>query len=193
MNVDEMIALANHMASEYNEYGRFKLTSKHSGVYRTVTLQDQYAFKAVTDAKDAGCNRSEFDFYCMTTDEIREKLARPVYLTQCGRVIVMERVMPFKESEQRLDWCASSLESQMDKLVKTVHGVIIGDLHGGNFGVRANGDIVVVDYGSMFYTVRYWAYNQMTDMEKRAADWAQPDYDRSLMADMLLARGRWVA
>lgn len=182
MNASEMIALAEKMSHEYTD-GRINNTSETAGAYREVFLHDQYAFKAVGRDCDIDTNRAEFDFYTMTTDEIRAKLAKPVYISRNGRVIVMERVTPWRKAQPELS--AYKTASEIEAFVNKIHGCNIGDLHDGNFGIRDNGEIVVIDYGSIMYVATRWEARRARAADEN--DCYFPSYRKEIMAEMLLS------
>ena len=153
MNAEEMIAHAESLSLDYTN-GMHNRVSKRAGLYRRVTVEGDYAFKAVHSEKDAEYNRAEWDFYTMTTDEIRAMLAKCVYISRNGNILVMERCTPWYERSEHFDSePLSEIERELDRATEHAHGFVIGDLHGNNWGVREDGTVVVLDYGDVLYRV----------------------------------------
>jgi len=152
-----MVARAEFLSTEYNEDGSFKYDSEHSGLYRTVFLEGQFAFKAACRKKFACLNQSEYDFYTMTTDEIRVCLVKPLYISKNGRVIVMELVNPLgTESTLKVD-------QRLSNLMNNSYGFNLSDLHEKNWGVRQDGTVVVIDYGEMEWRARDYVLQRDRD------------------------------
>lgn len=145
MNVDEMIAHAEMLSEAYDDRGRFRNTTDRIGSYRTVIVEGGYAFKAMLRNDRDPMNRAEWDFYASASDEMRAKLAKPLYLSRNGNVIVMEvlKVNVWGETPE--------MSTEVANMAKELHNVIIGDLHGGNFGTRSDGTMVVSDYGHILF------------------------------------------
>src|SRR6185436_20732867 len=93
---EAMVARAEFLSEQYDAHGKFMLESDAQGCTRACIIEKGYAFKAVHKAKESDQNRSEWDFYTMTTDEIRALLAKPLYISKNGRVLVMEALTPWR-------------------------------------------------------------------------------------------------
>lgn len=185
MNVEEMIARAEKMSEEYGTDGRFKHASNRGGLYRTVFLEGGYAFKAVWNVKDAATNRAEFDFYVMTTDDVRAKLCKPLYISQNGNVIVMQKVAPGIYDDDERD----AEEEALSEQTLGAHNISIGDLHGNNWGRTPEGDAVAIDYGSLEWQSREHVGRKMRASDR---DCAEPKYDKSVMSEYLMDRAAGV-
>ena len=186
MEINEMIARAEQMSHEYVD-GRFRNKTDHTGAFRSVQLVEQYAFKATTRQNQASVNWSEWDFYTMTTDEIRAKLCKPVYISQNGNVLVMERLERARDSKT-LPWDAvNNAATELDQMTEAQYGFCIGDLHGGNWGVTKSGLLLALDYGAMEYQARRWLWNNWTDEKAKKPRYAEnAPYHKENMAQMLL-------
>lgn len=182
MNANEMIARAEFLSLQYVD-DRYQMATKLSGCTRTVRIEGQYAFKAVFNAKNANQNRAEWDFYTMTTDQVRAKLAKPLYISRNGNIIVMEALTPWYDRSDD-DSCLSRHETEIEAITRETHGFTMGDIHGENWGVRASGVVVLLDYGWIEWRVRRYAHEKM-DRKVRYAT-PEPDYVRDYMAEMLL-------
>lgn len=148
MNINEMIAHAEMIATKYVDDGVLDLKyngNNKSGCSRLCEVIDDYAFKAVHSSRNASQNRSEWDFYCMTTDAIRKMLAKPVYISRNGNVLVMERITP---GIYEYGFC-----DRIESATQEAHGFKITDLHNGNLGTTHDGRSVVCDYGSIEWKV----------------------------------------
>lgn len=154
MNADEMIAHAEAMSLNYNENGWYQGDSGLNGCSRSVELRGGFAFKAVFSARNRD-NVAEWDFYTMTTDEVRQYLAKPVYISRNGRVIVME--------ELTVDIAYSHIAKALVKATKKAHNFALYDLHSGNFGQRADGTVVCLDYGNVTFNVMGGAPDPKSD------------------------------
>lgn len=183
MNASEMVARAESLSMDYS-HGTFNRTSERRGASRTVIVEGGYAFKAVQNERYAGNNRVEWDFYHMTTDAIRAKLAKPLYISRNGNVIVMEALTPWRE--RNLDFeRLGRYEREIDNLTRAEHGIdSIGDLHGGNWGIRDDGSVVVLDYGAMEWLAQVHEWEKIQPDRVR---WAtpKPEYRKEMLADLL--------
>src|SRR6185436_9865260 len=97
---------------------------------------------------DADQNRSEWDFYTMTTDEIRAMLAKPLYISKNGNVLVMERLMPWHSSDASYDE-REKQENVLNNATVQAYGFVIGDFHGGNWGIHKDKRTLLLDYASL--------------------------------------------
>lgn len=157
MNADQMIAHAEKLSTDYGENGRLKTRSNRSGLYRHTFVVDGYAFKVASIEGENDCNVAEWDFYSMTTDKVRKWLAKPLYITKNGNVIVME-VLKVKEDERtdesEWDWSckAGKGETKLRGIVEKAHnGLVLTDLHSGNWGEDPKGNLKCLDYGYIAY------------------------------------------
>lgn len=185
MNANEMIARAEFLSQHYED-GKFQERSPREGAYRACLVEDGYAFKAVHNVRDVNANRAEWDFYAMTTDEIRAKLAKPVYISRNGLVIVMVAITPWRERKNGFEGNLSHWENELDELTKSTYGFNIGDTHGGNWGVDSEGNVLMLDYGSMEWHAKRWEHEKIP-YEKRH-ETPEPGYHKEIMAEMLLTK-----
>ncbi len=197
MNIDAMIVYAEYLSGQYKKANDgkneiFTMNSEKHGATRTCIISGNYAFKAVQVAKNAVENRSEWDFYAMTTDEIRAKLAKPLYISQNGRVIVMEVCTGWYERTPAQRTTTGYLEPNEEAvklLVQNTHGFTLQDLHGNNWGVTSDGRAVVLDYGSVTWEVGSFAWRKLSQEEKTRI--SNPNnyevlYQKDTLAEMLL-------
>ena len=187
MNANEMIARAEFLSQQYNGEGIYQMISGSSGCTRSVLIEGGYVFKAVHRTKDANQNRAEWDFYTMTTDEIRAKLAKPLYISRNGNIIVMEVLTPWysrKDPKGDVYGGLTQFEESLLNLTNSVHGFHMGDLHGGNWGIRADGTVVLLDYGSMEWTATHFERCKLPSEKRYTVP--DPIYIRDFMAEMLL-------
>jgi len=177
MNAQQMIDHAEKLSKDYDPgTGRIRKRSNRSGLYRHTFVEGGYAFKAVGRDGDNTCNVAEWDFYCMTTDEIRKWLAKPVYISENGNVIVMEvlKVRQDMPDNKQRAWSerAGASERALIRLVERTHnGLCLSDLHGGNWGEDQNGTLKCLDYGYIAYGAEHDGhYDKMT-----LAEWTCPE------------------
>lgn len=180
MNVNEMIAHAKFLASRFTAvndrcYQSFepemRKEAPFSGCSRSVFLIDEYAFKVVHSDGYTYNNRAEWDFYATTTDDMRALLAKPLYITECGRVLVMEQL-------DRAN--ARGTIPAYDNLCATqkLHykGVILSDMHDGNFGVNKDGKVLLLDYG--------FTYLAASNVLKEYKDIPYDEMRKTILAEM---------
>lgn len=186
MNANEMVDHAEYLSLQYVE-DRYQKITGSSGCSRSVTIEGEYAFKAVHNAKNANQNRAEWDFYLMTTDEVRAKLAKPVYISRNGNVIVMEVLTPWTDRTDRDGTKYGGLsrhETMIETLTNEAHGFAMADLHGGNWGIRPDNTVVLLDYGWIEHKARQHEQEKLP----AATRWHEeaPAYMRDFMVDLLL-------
>lgn len=186
MNASEMVTHAEWLSEQYNEDGQYLHMTTSTGCSRSVQIESGFAFKAVHSAKYFAQNRSEWDFYHMTTDEIRAMLAKPLYISRNGRVIVMEALTPWYGHKLRFTMDYDEIRAKLHILTDSAYGFKIGDLHGGNWGVRKDGTVIALDYAAIQWQAQNWAYNQMPPEAKEATSYKEPDYTKDMLAEMLL-------
>jgi hypothetical protein len=165
------------------------MVSGSSGCTRSVLIEGGYVFKAVHRLKDANQNRAEWDFYTMTTDEIRAKLAKPLYISRNGNIIVMEVLTPWysrKDPKGDVYGGLTQFEESLLNLTNSVHGLHIGDLHGGNWGIRADGTVLLLDYGSMEWHATHFERCKLPTEKRYVVP--DPIYVRDFMVEMLLTK-----
>ena len=160
MNVEEMISFANELADAKDTNEARAVAGKRDprygygeGSYRSVFLIGDYAFKFVQQQRNVYMNRAEMDLYALAPDEIKEWLAKPLFITANSRVIVMERLKPlrlvanasYSASADTLDKLARQMFPLHDKYGTTG---AFSDMHYGNFGARGD-RAVLLDYGQV--------------------------------------------
>tara|TARA_R110002094_G_scaffold192802_1_gene166744 strand:- start:454 stop:1005 length:552 start_codon:yes stop_codon:yes gene_type:complete len=158
MEIDQMIAQAEKLSLDYDGDTPNKMTKRY-GCYRTTVIDGGFAFKLSLKKDGEDCNRSEWDFYAMTTDDVRELLAKPRYISRNGKVIVfdcltMREDLGKYDSETRIEFDRGARRADpiLATAVYKTHGVSIRDLHEGNFGRDDGTDtIVCTDYGSLAF------------------------------------------
>jgi hypothetical protein len=147
MNANEMVDLAERLSNSYNRNGYYDGDSSPgcTGGTRTVLIQDQYAFKMARTTAAAVANMVEWDFYAMTTDEIRAMLSHPFYISRNGNVVVMERLQtrdnPYNKVVQFID--------ELKAVVDLAHNIRLTDIWDFNCGMRQDGTILCLDYGEL--------------------------------------------
>lgn len=151
MEIEKMIAQAEKLSLDYNGEKPNK-TTKRYGCYRTTAINGGFAFKLSMNKGGIDCNRSEWDFYAMTTDKVRELLAKPRYISRNGKVIVSD-CLTMREDlgfTHDFDIEVKRARAILKATVHEAHGIEIWDLHGGNFG-RDDGTntIACTDYGAL--------------------------------------------
>lgn len=179
MNAEQMIALAEEMSLDYSDgyYQRSK-GQDSDGLYRSVILRDGYAFKAIKSTVNPDCI-AEWDFYTLTTDEIRAMLAKPVYVSRNGRVIVVEevRVGVYPDDEQAL----AELERSLRRLSKETYGFdYFCDFGTRNMGFTQDGRAVMIDWANFLHRFADYRNKQTSDYENRNK------YDKLELATQLL-------
>ena len=154
MNANEMIALAERLSECYNERGSYTGDSNVTqGGWRSVLVMDQYAFKSVRNKKDRDC-QIEWDFYTMTTDNVRDCLSKPFYISRNGCTIVMEKLTVCK-SDKGCDYGDFDAGCRVAEIIGSTYGVTISDTKPCNFGEREeDGAVVMLDYGNLMYDVK---------------------------------------
>tara|TARA_S200002703_G_scaffold2693_1_gene4168 strand:- start:3776 stop:4327 length:552 start_codon:yes stop_codon:yes gene_type:complete len=182
MNVEQMIERAEKLSHEYTNDEPNERNHDREGCYRTCSISGGFAFKLAIRESGIGCNRAEWDFYTMTTDDVRKVLAKPRYISKNGKVIVFDCLTMAidvgtygtperNEFNKQADDCA-------DKLLATVreshkHG--INDLHNHNFGRDdGTGKMVCTDYGALAFAAE-------------ANDSGQRVYNRDVLHQMMVS------
>jgi hypothetical protein len=185
MNANEMIARAEFLSTQY-DCGTFQLGSDSAGAARKCIVEGEYAFKCIKEERDAVQNCSEWDFYTMTTDSIRAMLAKPVYISRNGNVIVMEALIPWRErndpNEEKYGYL-SHWEKCLDEDMSATYGFTIGDSHGGNWGIEADGTVVMLDYASLELQCTDWEWSKTPTPARWGAD--RPKYQRGILLEYL--------
>ena len=153
-----MIARAEALSLDYDGDTPNKRTKRY-GCYRTTVIDGGFAFKLSLSSNGVDCNRSEWDFYAMTTDNVRELLAKPRYISRNGKVIVfdcltMREDLGRYDSESRIEFDSEARRADptLANVIHKAHGIGLRDLHEGNFGRDdGTGAIVCTDYGALAF------------------------------------------
>tara|TARA_R110002094_G_scaffold219098_2_gene190929 strand:+ start:739 stop:1290 length:552 start_codon:yes stop_codon:yes gene_type:complete len=155
VEIDQMIAQAEKLSLEYDgDEPKLGRTPKQ-GCFRTALIDGGFAFKLSISKNGVACNRAEWDFYAMTTDEMREFLAKPRYISRNGKVVVFDCLTmredvgkPFSQAAEDFKQRAYAFASELQKVMRRTHTVSMFDLHDGNFGVDDGTDqMVCTDFG----------------------------------------------
>lgn len=158
MQVDQMIAQAEALSLDYDGETPNKKTKLY-GCYRTTVIDGGFAFKLSLSSNGVDCNRSEWDFYAMTTDAVRELLAKPRYISRNGKVVVfdcltMRENLGKWDSDSRIDFDSGARRADpiLSSAIQKAHGIGLRDLHEGNFGRDdGTGAIVCTDFGALAF------------------------------------------
>ncbi len=171
----DLVTQAESLAANFKEDGSYNApyseTAKHpSGMYRFAIVEN-VVYKVAFGKNGRQCNQAEFDFYVMTTDSIRAKLAKPLYVSRNGNVIVMER-LKMKENMNGPEYNAFISDCDKTRIeliaeINDAYGFRFKDSHDGNFGRNSNGDVVCSDYGSIAYDAECRATHQYLRDELR--------------------------
>jgi hypothetical protein len=162
MNANEMVDLAERVSNEYTN-DCYTGSYDAAGGTRCVILRDQYAFKIASKSRNSDANRSEWDFYAMTTDNIRAMLSHPFYISHNGNVVVMERLQtrdnPYNKVVQFID--------ELKAIVDIAHNIRLADVWDFNCGMRQDGTILCLDYGELArYGYGMTKYEKMSLFER---------------------------
>lgn len=141
MNADEMVVYAESLSERKD----IPASNNGSGAYRCCFLRGGYAFKLSHQGEERA-NRAEYDFYAMTTDNIRRLLVKPLYISRNGAVIVMEQVKPHVPYPDYLPF-VDDLQHEL----RTTYGFGFSDMGMFNIGTREDGSMCVMDYGEMYW------------------------------------------
>jgi len=159
MNVEQMIERAEKLSQEYTDGRPDTRDFKREGCYRTCNISGGFAFKLAINTSGIGCNRAEWDFYAMTTDDVRKVLAKPRYISRNGKVIVFDCLTMASDTGKygtpergefvrMAEECADAVLSA----VRKAHNEGICDLHHHNFGRDdGTGKMVCTDYGALAF------------------------------------------
>jgi len=124
-----------------------------SGSYRMVIIEDGVAYKFGKGKLGVLCNISEWDTYKRVSPSTKAKLAKPLAISECGRVIAFEAVQSTVRKTFNADevWgVVEEFEKEMAALEDRSDPKLAGlfwDIHASNVGVRANGELCQIDYG----------------------------------------------
>jgi len=152
MNANEMIEMAERLSEAYSPEGHYRGDSNVSnGGWRAVLVKDQYAFKTVRRKADRDC-QIEWDFYTMTTDNVRDCLAKPFYISRNGCTIVMEKLTVCLD-ENGSEWGDFEPGCRVAEIIGSTYGIEVSDTKACNFGEREDGTVVMLDYGNLMYNV----------------------------------------
>ena len=163
MEIDQMIAQAEKLSLSYTDGMPDTRDIYREGCYRTCDIDGGFAFKISLRDTGTVCNRAEWDFYTMTTDDVREVLAKPRYISRNGKVIVFDCLTMNKDTggyntvlRNEFDSQARVAANELTRIVSSAHKVGIRDLHEGNFG-RDDGtnEMLCTDYGALGHAVEY--------------------------------------
>jgi len=146
MNAEEMIALAEELSLSYNDKGFSSADYDNCGSWRNVRLKDQYAFKSVRNMNDPDCVL-EWDTYIFIHEDMRDFLAKPLYISRNGRTVVMDRLDTSVSCHE-----SGEFEDRFHAALKE-HGYTftVGDIKSANLGKRKDGTLVLLDYGNIGY------------------------------------------
>jgi hypothetical protein len=126
------------------------------GVYRTVAIRDNVAYKILHDLH-CQHNKREWDLYHNVSDAARAMMAEPYYISECGRVIAMEGMAKILREDAAgtsfsyppLIAFNEKLRVQLEKCYdrdKVSH--LMSDNHAGNIGIGFDGMMKWIDYAS---------------------------------------------
>jgi len=158
-----MIAKAEKLSLSYTDGEPDTRDIYREGCFRTCDIDGGFAFKIALTDTGTVCNRAEWDFYAMTTDDVREVLAKPRYISQNGKVIVLDCLTMRKdvggygtEPRNEFDRQARVAADELLRVVRNAHKIGIRDLHEGNFGRDdGTGKMVCTDYGALGQATEY--------------------------------------
>lgn len=174
MNASEMIVLAEEFSKAYTSGGSSSQQYDACGAWRNVVLRDAFAFKSVQNATDPDCV-AEWDFYAMTTDEIRALISKPLYISKNGRTVVMERLQPLQWQDEDNEQYIATWKRLL-RLIRATYKADLGDIKPSNFGKRSDGSVVMLDYGNIVF-----------DLKEKNKDLTKQNYSKNIMAETMLA------
>lgn len=128
------------------------------GCYRVVIVEDNVAYKLIRNPDEVAVNRFEWRFWYSLPAGLRRLTAKPLAISNCGKVVAFEYVPEILasagykwEEEKRIQ---SSFNSKLCALLRdngfSDHEIelLTLDNHCGNIGVRPNGELVWLDFCS---------------------------------------------
>jgi hypothetical protein len=137
-----------------NEYSG---PSSTAGSYRSVYMSGSVVFKAVT-RPSCQDNQREWKFYSESSDELKAMCVKPLYISENGRVIVMQRVVSTLLDDSKW-YCDSNDRDDALETFNTIIGDMVrdehdehaawqalNDNHGDNVGVTETGELLWIDY-----------------------------------------------
>ncbi len=132
----------------------FSVLVSEGGAYRKVILDTEVVYKLTRNGtRDVIANRDEWNRYHAVPEEVRHLLAKPLYISDDGSVIVMERFRSTLK-EHNPDNVKSKDFEEMTARKFQAAGVdedlayrILWDCHYGNIGHKMDGTLALLDYG----------------------------------------------
>ncbi len=147
--------IRNLAAKAYDEDGclRGRYAPKLRGSYRAVKIEDDFAIKFAWNDSFAAHNRVEWDAWRSFPKSVQAISAKPFCISSCGRVMAVELVATTVDRRGGEFWEELSQFNQNLKDLLKASGFedeqirsLMVDNHGGNVGVRDNGDLCWIDY-----------------------------------------------
>lgn len=181
MNTEQIQETANKLShSAYNgewiksEY----LTDYETGCFRVVDLIDGVIYKLARNKAYASYNQTEFTIYKKLPETVQEMTAEPIAISNDGSVLAMEYIPDSLQEAYAGDWHYSldefnkqiRLELEIAGWTKDEIIAATDDNHGKNIRVRANGELVWIDYAGCNDLSAVFSYCDYCDMEKDICD-----------------------
>jgi hypothetical protein len=143
--IHDAIDIANAIAN-----GRRRHRADAKGATRWVMFFGDYVLKIEKGDSNFGdkSNRAEWDFYTVLTDDQRKLYAKPVYITENGKVLVMERITNRLDAPRTAPDYGVLIDEIRDAFPERARWEVLADLHGNNVGWNSRiGRWQVLDYG----------------------------------------------
>ena len=145
--------------------GRRNHRTDTKGATRWVMFFGDYVLKIERGTSSFGenSNKAEWDLYTILTDDQRKFFAKPLYITETGKVLVMERITARLDAPCNAPDYGTMLDEMRNAFTRDGYYLVTGDMHGNNVGWNPKmGRWQCLDYGGWchcgdFHDYRYEA------------------------------------